>query len=338
MNQFRTAHGAGRDGPGRRAASGRRRSSTASSGSCSGKPLAKMQVNQHRFAICDDQLPRRRSSPIAASGRWWPARTLPDISMAKVFYRSAAVHRTTRRQLSAIGYAGENPAAGRCRLRLISTAAAPPGDEAGDAKCSGLMPGLPTRRPRSGYRRTTPPCSSRSACSTSSSPRARGRREGRPSPPRAETRRASESGCPRPRRAVPRAVAFAAWGTEYTIGASVVTGIGVVSGRGGSRHRPDRERWQRTRSRRPELPRHGDAAQGRLPVINLTSRPAPTTEPVEDLVRGRTFGTHRRSRRAHPDHLPRLPGLDRGEPTSRMSDYAVFVKNRARVFLAGPLS
>src|SRR6185312_9447641 len=73
------------------------------------------------------------------------------------------------------------------------------------------------------------------------------------------------------------------------------------------------------------------AAQNRLPVINLTeSAGADLPNQAKIFVRGgRTF---RELTRRSAERIPTVGGAY----VPGMSDYAVFVKNAARVFLAGP--
>jgi acetyl-CoA carboxylase carboxyltransferase component len=136
---------------------------------------------------------------------------------------------------------------------------------------------------------------------------------------------------------------LAAWGTEYKVGASVVTGIGVIEGvecvilandptvRGGSTN-PFTAR---------KVGRASDIArENRLPLVNLVeSGGADLPTQSEIFIPG---GRHFRD-------LTQLSAL--GIPTIAlvfgnstaggayvpgMSDYSVMVKERAKVFLAGP--
>src|SRR5437773_350636 len=136
---------------------------------------------------------------------------------------------------------------------------------------------------------------------------------------------------------------LAAWGTEFTIGASVVTGVGVVSGvecvliandptvKGGATNPITLDK----NFRAMEI-----AAQNRLPLINLTeSAGADLPNQARIFVRGgRTF---RELTRRSAERIPAIclvfgSSTAGGAYVPGMSDYAVFVKNAARVFLAGP--
>jgi acetyl-CoA carboxylase carboxyltransferase component len=136
---------------------------------------------------------------------------------------------------------------------------------------------------------------------------------------------------------------LAAWGTEFTVGASVVTGIGVVSGvecvvsasdptvKGGASNPYSLDKGARAMD---------IAAQNRLPVINLTeSAGADLPNQAKIFVRGgRTF---RELTRRSAERIPTVclvfgSSTAGGAYVPGMSDYAVFVKNAARVFLAGP--
>ncbi len=136
---------------------------------------------------------------------------------------------------------------------------------------------------------------------------------------------------------------LAAWGTEFTVGASVVTGIGVVSGvecvvvahdptvRGGS---SNAYTWKKV-MRAMDI-----ARENRLPLVNLVeSGGADLPNQAEIFIpAGRLF-----------HDLTRLSSL--GIPTVAlvfgnstaggayvpgMCDYSVMVKDRAKVFLGGP--
>src|SRR6266511_2326145 len=109
---------------------------------------------------------------------------------------------------------------------------------------------------------------------------------------------------------------LAAWGTDFSVGASVVTGIGVVEGvpcmviandpttRGGAVNPYSLKKTQRA----------GEIARtNRLPLVNLVeSAGADLPTQAEIFIPG--GGVY-------------VPG---------MSDYTIFVKDRAKVFLAGP--
>ncbi|WP_189053027.1 acyl-CoA carboxylase subunit beta [Longimycelium tulufanense] len=136
---------------------------------------------------------------------------------------------------------------------------------------------------------------------------------------------------------------LAAWGTDYTVGASVVTGIGVVSGveclivandptvRGGASNP-----WTlRKTFRATDI-----AADNRLPVINLVESGGADLPSQSEIFipGGRVF---RDLTRASAARLPTVT-LVFGNSTAGgayipgMSDHVVMVKERAKVFLAGP--
>jgi acetyl-CoA carboxylase carboxyltransferase component len=136
---------------------------------------------------------------------------------------------------------------------------------------------------------------------------------------------------------------LAAYGTEYTVGASVVTGIGVVSGveclisasdptvRGGSSN----PYTLRKAFRAADI-----AFENRLPTIHLVESGGADLPTQKDIFipGGRTF---RDLTRASAHGIPSI-ALVFGNSTAGgaylpgMSDHVVMVKDRAKVFLAGP--
>jgi acyl-CoA carboxylase subunit beta len=136
---------------------------------------------------------------------------------------------------------------------------------------------------------------------------------------------------------------LAAWGTDFTVGASIVSGIGVVSGvecvvtaneptiRGGSVNPYGQKKTARTM----EI-----CAQNRLPIINLTeSGGADLPFQSEIFVPGgRGF---RELARRSAERIPTLclvfgNSTAGGAYVPGMSDYVVMVKGGAKVFLGGP--
>jgi acetyl-CoA carboxylase carboxyltransferase component len=135
----------------------------------------------------------------------------------------------------------------------------------------------------------------------------------------------------------------AAWGTDFQVGASVVTGIGVVEGvpcviiandptvRGGSVNPYTLKKTQRA----------GEIARtNRLPMINLVeSGGADLPTQAEIFIPGgRAF---RDLTRMSADGIPTIAvvfgnATAGGAYVPGMSDYTIFVKDRAKVFLAGP--
>ncbi len=136
---------------------------------------------------------------------------------------------------------------------------------------------------------------------------------------------------------------LAAYGTPYTVGASVVTGIGVVSGveclisasdptvRGGSSN----PFTLRKAFRAADI-----AFENRLPVIHLVESGGADLPTQKDIFipGGRSF---RDLTRASAHGIPTI-ALVFGNSTAGgaylpgMSDHVVMVKDRAKVFLAGP--
>ena len=136
---------------------------------------------------------------------------------------------------------------------------------------------------------------------------------------------------------------LAAWGSDFTVGASVVTGIGVVNGveclisgsdptvRGGASNP-----WTLKKSLRA----HQIALENRLPMIGLVESGGadlPTQKEIF-IPGGQIF---RDLTRLSAEGIPTL-ALVFGNSTAGgaylpgMSDYVVMVKERAKVFLAGP--
>ena len=136
---------------------------------------------------------------------------------------------------------------------------------------------------------------------------------------------------------------LAGWGTEYTIGGSVMTGIGVVSGvecmltandptvKGGASNPITVDKAFRSAD---------IAAQNCLPVVNLTeSAGADLPNQSKIFVRGgRTFRdlTRRSAERIPTICLVFGSSTAGGAYIPGMSDYVVMVKGGAKVFLGGP--
>ena len=136
---------------------------------------------------------------------------------------------------------------------------------------------------------------------------------------------------------------LAAWGTEYTLGAGVVSGIGVVSGveclimgndptvKGGAINPYSLDKNLRAM----EI-----AEKNRLPLINLTES-AGADLPVQAKIfvpGGRTF---RELTRRSAERIPTIclvfgSSTAGGAYVPGMSDYVVMVKGGAKVFLGGP--
>jgi len=136
---------------------------------------------------------------------------------------------------------------------------------------------------------------------------------------------------------------LAAWGTDYALGGSVVTGIGVVNGvecaifandptvKGGASNPITLDKSFRAMD---------IAEQNRLPVINLTeSAGADLPEQARIFVRGgRNFRdlTRRSAERIPTICLVFGSSTAGGAYVPGMSDYVVMVKGGAKVFLGGP--
>jgi len=136
---------------------------------------------------------------------------------------------------------------------------------------------------------------------------------------------------------------LAAWGTEYTVGAGCVTGIGVVSGvecvilandptvKGGAINPYTLDKNVRAM----EI-----SEKNRLPLINLTES-AGADLPIQAKIfvpGGRTFRelTRRSAERVPTICLVFGSSTAGGAYVPGMSDYSVMVKGGAKVFLAGP--
>ncbi|HTU74833.1 MAG TPA: carboxyl transferase domain-containing protein [Trebonia sp.] len=137
--------------------------------------------------------------------------------------------------------------------------------------------------------------------------------------------------------------ALAAWGTEFTVGASVLTGIGVVSGvecviighdptvRGGSMN---------PYSLKKSLRALDIARENRLPVINLVESGGADLQTQSDLFvdAGRIFRNLTELSAAGIPTIALVFGNSTagGAYVPGMCDYAVLVDGQAKVFLGGP--
>ena len=136
---------------------------------------------------------------------------------------------------------------------------------------------------------------------------------------------------------------LAAWGSDFTVGASVVTGIGVVSGvecvisasdptvRGGASNP-----W----TLRKSLRAHQIALENRLPLIGLVESGGadlPTQKEIF-IPGGQIFRDLTRLSAAGIPTIALVFGNSTagGAYVPGMSDYVVMVRERAKVFLAGP--
>ena len=136
---------------------------------------------------------------------------------------------------------------------------------------------------------------------------------------------------------------LAGWGSDYTVGASLVTGIGVVSGvacvitandptvkGGASNPWTVKKGW-----RAAEI-----AAENGLPTISLVeSGGAELTAQKEIFIPGgRAFRDLTRASKARASTVALVFGNSTagGAYIPGMSDYTVFVKEQAKVFLGGP--
>ncbi|QFU88852.1 acyl-CoA carboxylase subunit beta [Amycolatopsis sp. YIM 10] len=136
---------------------------------------------------------------------------------------------------------------------------------------------------------------------------------------------------------------LAAWGSDYQVGASLVTGIGVVEGvecmicasdptvKGGASNP-----WTAKKSYRAA----DIAAQNRLPTINLVESGGadlPTQKEIF-IPGGRIFRDLTRSSAAGVPTVALVFGNSTagGAYLPGMSDHVVMVKERAKVFLGGP--
>jgi acetyl-CoA carboxylase carboxyltransferase component len=137
--------------------------------------------------------------------------------------------------------------------------------------------------------------------------------------------------------------ALAAWGTEYPVGASIVTGIGVVAGvecvlaasdptvRGGASNP-----W----TGRKMFRAFDIARQNRLPLINLVESGGADLPSQKDIFipGGRVFRDLTQLSAAGIPTIALVFGSSTagGAYLPGMSDYVVMVARRAKVFLGGP--
>ncbi|GAA4004420.1 carboxyl transferase domain-containing protein [Allokutzneria multivorans] len=136
---------------------------------------------------------------------------------------------------------------------------------------------------------------------------------------------------------------LAGWGTDYAVGASVVTGIGVISGveclivandptvRGGASNP-----WTlRKTFRATDI-----AMANRLPVVNLVESGGADLPSQSEIFipGGRLFRDLTRASAARVPTVTLVFGNSTagGAYVPGMSDYVVMVKERAKVFLGGP--
>jgi acetyl-CoA carboxylase carboxyltransferase component len=135
----------------------------------------------------------------------------------------------------------------------------------------------------------------------------------------------------------------AAWGTDYPVGASVVTGIGIIEGtpcvivandptvRGGAVNPFSLKKTQRAGQ---------IARENRLPMINLVeSGGADLPQQAEIFIPG--GAAFRDLTRLSAAAIPTVAvvfgnATAGGAYVPGMSDYTIFVRDRAKVFLAGP--
>jgi acetyl-CoA carboxylase carboxyltransferase component len=136
---------------------------------------------------------------------------------------------------------------------------------------------------------------------------------------------------------------LAAWGTDYAVGGSLVTGIGIVESvecmisasdptvRGGSSNP-----WTAQKSYRAA----DIAAQNRLPTINLVESGGADLPSQKEIFipGGRIFRDLTRSSAARVPTVALVFGNSTagGAYLPGMSDYVVMVNERAKVFLGGP--
>jgi acetyl-CoA carboxylase carboxyltransferase component len=136
---------------------------------------------------------------------------------------------------------------------------------------------------------------------------------------------------------------LAAWGTDYTIGASLVTGIGVVNGvecvisgsdptvRGGASNPYTLKKTLRA---------HQIAVENRLPLIGLVESGGADLPAQKDIFipGGQVFRDITRLSAAGIPTIALVFGNSTagGAYLPGMSDYVVMVSERAKVFLAGP--
>ena len=136
---------------------------------------------------------------------------------------------------------------------------------------------------------------------------------------------------------------LAAWGTSYTVGGSVVTGVGVVEGvecmliasdptvKGGAVNPAGLKKGLRA----AEI-----AEQNRLPLINLVESGGADLPTQKDIFipGGRTFRNLTRSSQRKVPTIALVFGSSTagGAYLPGLSDYVVMVAERAKVFLGGP--
>lgn len=136
---------------------------------------------------------------------------------------------------------------------------------------------------------------------------------------------------------------LAAWGTEYRVGGSLVTGVGVVEGvecmiiatdptvKGGATNPSGLKKQFRAAD---------IAAQNGLPIINLVESAGADLPTQKDIFipGGRTFRDITRSSAARLPTIALVFGNSTagGAYLPGMSDYVVMVKDSAKVFLGGP--
>src|SRR3984885_15302753 len=136
---------------------------------------------------------------------------------------------------------------------------------------------------------------------------------------------------------------LAAWGTEFAVGASVVTGIGVIEGteclisandpavRGGTRN---------PGTMRKSFRAHDIALANRLPLVSLTESGGadlPTQKEIF-IPGGRTFRDLTRLSAAGIPTVTLVFGNSTagGAYVPGMSDHVVMIRERSKVFLGGP--
>jgi acyl-CoA carboxylase subunit beta len=136
---------------------------------------------------------------------------------------------------------------------------------------------------------------------------------------------------------------LAAWGTDFAVGASVVTGIGVVQGveclivandatvKGGTSNPYSLRKGHRAAQ---------IAEENRLPVINMVESGGADLPTQKDIFipGGRTFRNLTRSSARKVPTIALVFGNSTagGAYLPGMSDYVVMVAGRAKVFLGGP--
>lgn len=136
---------------------------------------------------------------------------------------------------------------------------------------------------------------------------------------------------------------LAAWGTHFKVGGSMVTGIGRVNGveciigandatvRGGSMNPYTSRKWLRALQ---------IAEQNRIPVIHLTESGGGDlpTQAEQFVDGGRTFHDMSRLSRAGVPTMSVVFGNSTagGAYMPGMSDYAILIRGRSKVFLGGP--